>query len=310
MNDSESALRSNASPMPVTEWTLWIAFVLSRKLSIEEWLYQYFVKRMPRSMFIEYLVVGRLGIVVIFLYGIPIISRFSLPASFSWMIPSSVFLSMGYIWMNTLSTLIRIQLLDRMTQIASTNHARTLILTLFNIPIMATAFAACFLVMMESARPAQAAESPFIGAGMAKKVEQTAHPDKPGETMTVEFIVATPVDMLYLSFVTFATIGYGDITPNTGLAKILIMIEIMSSVIILGMIVAMAIGLLSERTESDQQEFYARAWDAQQAQLELFQSHRIAMTSAERTSAAVCFYIISGIWIMAGFEIVIVQWLI
>jgi voltage-gated potassium channel len=37
----------------------------------------------------------------------------------------------------------------------------------------------------------------------------------------------TYLDNLYFSFITFASIGYGDITPNTPLAKILVIIQSM-----------------------------------------------------------------------------------
>ncbi len=59
-----------------------------------------------------------------------------------------------------------------------------------------------------------------------------------------------PVDPFYYSFVTLTTLGYGDITPTTKIAKSLACLEALTGQIYLVAIVARLVGLIRAPTES------------------------------------------------------------
>ena len=48
------------------------------------------------------------------------------------------------------------------------------------------------------------------------------------------------LDALYLTFITALTVGYGDITPSTGMAKIVSVLSGLIGVIFVGLVVAIS----------------------------------------------------------------------
>ncbi|MEM7088068.1 MAG: ion channel [Pseudomonadota bacterium] len=60
-----------------------------------------------------------------------------------------------------------------------------------------------------------------------------------------------PADVLYFSYVTFTTVGYGDMTP-TGLCRGLAVAEAVTGYILLGMFVAAAVAIHSRNHHHDQ----------------------------------------------------------
>ncbi|MGE5389467.1 MAG: ion channel [Deltaproteobacteria bacterium] len=55
------------------------------------------------------------------------------------------------------------------------------------------------------------------------------------------------VSSLYFSLVTFATVGYGDIYPLSMVAKLLVMTEVMASMILLPLVIAITIAYIIKR---------------------------------------------------------------
>ena len=52
----------------------------------------------------------------------------------------------------------------------------------------------------------------------------------------------TRTDALYFTVTTFATVGYGDITPQTELARVLAMIQMIVNLLVVGVIVKVVLG--------------------------------------------------------------------
>jgi Ion channel len=56
-----------------------------------------------------------------------------------------------------------------------------------------------------------------------------------------------PTDFLYLSFITLTTVGYGDVTPGTNLARVLMIIEAVLAQIFLATVIARFASLFTRR---------------------------------------------------------------
>ena len=56
------------------------------------------------------------------------------------------------------------------------------------------------------------------------------------------------LDALYFSMTTFATVGYGDITPRSELARTLALVQMAAGLILVGVIARILIGLARERS--------------------------------------------------------------
>ncbi|MFS2152610.1 potassium channel family protein [Rhizobium sp. Rhizsp42] len=59
-------------------------------------------------------------------------------------------------------------------------------------------------------------------------------------------------DSLYFTFVTGLTIGYGDLTPKTGIARILAMIVGLSGIVVTGLVAAVSVQALRSTSESNE----------------------------------------------------------
>ncbi|MEA2035109.1 MAG: potassium channel family protein [Euryarchaeota archaeon] len=61
-------------------------------------------------------------------------------------------------------------------------------------------------------------------------------------------------DFIYFSFVTLTTTGFGDITPLSGLARSLTILETVTGVLFVAVLMARLVGMLGQggKTESDQ----------------------------------------------------------
>ena len=69
----------------------------------------------------------------------------------------------------------------------------------------------------------------------AANVELLARGDKP--------------DLMYFSFVTLATLGYGDITPRTNIARSLAVVEALAGMLYIAIFMARLVSLRSESAE-------------------------------------------------------------
>ena len=58
-------------------------------------------------------------------------------------------------------------------------------------------------------------------------------------------------DLMYFSFVTLATLGYGDITPRTNIARSLAIVEALVGMLFIAIFMARLVSLRSSNTESD-----------------------------------------------------------
>ena len=56
-------------------------------------------------------------------------------------------------------------------------------------------------------------------------------------------------DLMYFSFVTLATLGYGDITPRTNIARSLAVVEALAGMLYIAIFMARLVSLRSENTE-------------------------------------------------------------
>jgi hypothetical protein len=66
-------------------------------------------------------------------------------------------------------------------------------------------------------------------------------------------IVSNPLDALYFSFITSATLGYGDIVPQSYWGKIFAMIELLCSIMIVSIIIAKFVSLGENQKEKRRQ---------------------------------------------------------
>jgi hypothetical protein len=57
-------------------------------------------------------------------------------------------------------------------------------------------------------------------------------------------------DLMYFSFVTLATLGYGDITPRTNIARSLAIVEALAGMLYIAIFMARLVSMRSEGTES------------------------------------------------------------
>lgn len=60
----------------------------------------------------------------------------------------------------------------------------------------------------------------------------------------------TFLDFIYFNFVTFATVGYGDISPISAFAKMICIVEILFSVLIFAVVVSLIIGRFQQLSSS------------------------------------------------------------
>ncbi len=76
------------------------------------------------------------------------------------------------------------------------------------------------------------------------------------------------LDSLYFSVVTLATIGYGDLTPTTSLAKLFSILYILVGVGILGVFISAVSHASMQRTLERREQFERKSVEVREKQLE------------------------------------------
>lgn len=76
------------------------------------------------------------------------------------------------------------------------------------------------------------------------------------------------LDSLYFSVVTLATIGYGDLTPTTSLAKLFSILYILIGVGILGVFISAVSHASMQRTLERREQYASKSVEAREKQLE------------------------------------------